>query len=68
MDCHQSCAAQQAARRLVEARLNATTDRAYAIFEGRAKDFDWTRRPDKRRHPARMTPAMQLNQPSGRSD
>jgi hypothetical protein len=49
-------------------RLNATTERAYAIVEGRAKDFDWTRRPDKRRHPARMTPAMQLNQPSGRSD
>jgi len=61
-------AALEAARRLVEARLNATTDRAYAIFEGRAKDFDWTRRPDKRRHPARMTPALQLNQPSRSSD
>jgi lysophospholipid acyltransferase (LPLAT)-like uncharacterized protein len=58
----------EAARRLVEGRLNATTDRAYAIVEGRAEDFDWTRRPDKRRHPARMTPAMQLNQPSRSSD
>ncbi len=28
----------------VEARLNGTTDRAYAIAEGRAKDFDWGRR------------------------
>jgi len=58
----------EAARRLVEGRLNATTDRAYAIVEGRAEDFDWTRRPDKKRHPARMTPAMQLNQPSRSSD
>src|SRR6202167_6506163 len=31
------------ARRLVEARLNGTTERAYAIAEGRAKDFDWRR-------------------------
>ena len=35
------------ARRLVESRLNATTDRAYAIAEGRAKDFDWGRGPAK---------------------
>ena len=28
-------------RRLVEERLNATTERAYAIVEGRATDFDW---------------------------
>jgi lysophospholipid acyltransferase (LPLAT)-like uncharacterized protein len=31
------------ARRLVESRLNGTTERAYAIAEGRAKDFDWGR-------------------------
>jgi hypothetical protein len=61
-------AALEEARRLLEGRLNATTDRAYAIVEGRAKDFDWTKRPDKKRHPARMAPAMQLNQPSPRSD
>jgi hypothetical protein len=35
------------ARRLVQTRLNATTDRAYAIAEGRAKDYDWGRRPAK---------------------
>ncbi|HXW42175.1 MAG TPA: lysophospholipid acyltransferase family protein [Xanthobacteraceae bacterium] len=29
------------ARRLVETRLNATTERAHAIAEGRAKDFIW---------------------------
>ena len=32
------------ARRLVESRLNGTTERAYAIAEGRAKDFVWGRR------------------------
>jgi lysophospholipid acyltransferase (LPLAT)-like uncharacterized protein len=32
------------ARRLVETRLNGTTERAYAIAEGRAKDFVWGRR------------------------
>jgi lysophospholipid acyltransferase (LPLAT)-like uncharacterized protein len=31
------------ARRLVESRLNGTTERAYAIAEGRAADFDWDR-------------------------
>ena len=31
------------ARRMVEARLNATTARAYDIVEGRAKDFAWGR-------------------------
>jgi lysophospholipid acyltransferase (LPLAT)-like uncharacterized protein len=31
------------ARRMVEVRLNGTTERAYAIVEGRAKDFDWRR-------------------------
>ena len=31
------------ARRLVETRLNATTERAYAIAEGRAQDFVWSR-------------------------
>ena len=31
------------ARRLVESRLNGTTERAYAIAEGRAKDFVWRR-------------------------
>jgi hypothetical protein len=31
-------------RRVVETRLNATTERAYAIAEGRAKDFIWDRR------------------------
>jgi lysophospholipid acyltransferase (LPLAT)-like uncharacterized protein len=31
------------AQRLVESRLNGTTERAYAIAEGRAKDFDWGR-------------------------
>jgi lysophospholipid acyltransferase (LPLAT)-like uncharacterized protein len=36
-------AALENARRLVEARLNATTDRAYAIAEGRAQDFVWGR-------------------------
>ena len=36
-------AAAEDARRLVEARLNGTTERAYAIAEGRAKDFDWGR-------------------------
>ncbi len=29
------------ARRSVEQRLNATTDRAYAIAEGRVQDFVW---------------------------
>jgi len=33
----------EGARRLVETRLNATTERAYAIAEGRAKDFIWGR-------------------------
>jgi len=37
-------AALEEARRLVEIRLNATTERAYAIAEGRAADFDWRRR------------------------
>ncbi len=37
-------AALEEARRLVESRLNATTERAYAIAEGRAKDFVWGRR------------------------
>jgi len=32
------------ARRLVESRLNGTTERAYAIAEGSAKDFVWGRR------------------------
>jgi len=32
------------ARGRVEAGLNATTERAYAIAEGRAKDFNWRRR------------------------
>ena len=36
-------AAIEDARRLVEQRLNGTTERAYAIAEGRAKDFDWGR-------------------------
>jgi len=31
------------ARRMVETRLNGTTERAYAIAEDRAKDFDWRR-------------------------
>ena len=31
------------ARRLVETRLNGTTERAYAIAEDRAQDFDWRR-------------------------
>ena len=34
-------AALENARCLVETRLNAVTDRAYAIAEGRAKDFVW---------------------------
>ncbi|MGB7037853.1 MAG: lysophospholipid acyltransferase family protein [Xanthobacteraceae bacterium] len=37
-------AALEDARRAVEKRLNATTDRAYAIAEGRARDFVWGRR------------------------
>ena len=37
-------AALEEARRLVESRLNATTERAYAVAEGRAKDFVWSRR------------------------
>jgi hypothetical protein len=36
-------AALEDARWLVESRLNGTTERAYAIAEGRAKDFDWGR-------------------------
>jgi hypothetical protein len=36
-------AALESARRLIETRLNATTDRAYAIAEGRAQDFVWDR-------------------------
>jgi lysophospholipid acyltransferase (LPLAT)-like uncharacterized protein len=32
------------ARRMVEQRLNGTTERAYAIAEGRAGDFDWRNR------------------------
>ena len=36
-------AALEDARRGVEARLNATTERVYAIAEGRAKDFVWGR-------------------------
>jgi lysophospholipid acyltransferase (LPLAT)-like uncharacterized protein len=47
------------ARRLVETRLNATTARAYAIAARRVEDFDWSQRPDKKRHPARMVPALQ---------
>lgn len=35
--------AMEDARRIVESRLNGTTERAYAIVEGRAKDFDWRR-------------------------
>jgi lysophospholipid acyltransferase (LPLAT)-like uncharacterized protein len=35
--------AMEDARRIVEARLNGTTERAYAIVDGRAKDFDWRR-------------------------
>jgi lysophospholipid acyltransferase (LPLAT)-like uncharacterized protein len=34
----------ESARRAVEAGLNATTDRVYAIVDGAAKDFDWRRR------------------------
>jgi hypothetical protein len=34
----------ESARRMVEAELNATTERAYAIVDSRAKDFDWSRR------------------------
>ncbi|MFZ0425669.1 MAG: lysophospholipid acyltransferase family protein [Xanthobacteraceae bacterium] len=34
-------AALEDARATVEARLNGTTERAYAIAENRAKDFDW---------------------------
>jgi len=36
-------AALEAARLLVEAELNAAEERAYAIVDGRAKDFDWDR-------------------------
>ncbi len=36
-------AALEDGRRAVEKRLNATTDRAYAIAEGRAQDFVWGR-------------------------
>jgi lysophospholipid acyltransferase (LPLAT)-like uncharacterized protein len=36
-------AAVEDARRMVEARLNATTERAYAIADNRAEDFDWRR-------------------------
>jgi lysophospholipid acyltransferase (LPLAT)-like uncharacterized protein len=36
-------AAVEDARRTVETRLNATTERAYAIAENRAEDFDWPR-------------------------
>ena len=36
-------AALEDARRHVEAGLNSTMDRAYAIVDGRAKDFDWSR-------------------------
>ncbi len=32
------------ARQLVEDRLNAATERVYAIVDGRAKDFEWSRR------------------------
>jgi len=35
-------------RRLVELRLNDAAERAYAIVEGRAKDFDWNRRRQRR--------------------
>ena len=38
------------ARRLVESRLNETTERAYAVAGKRAKDFEWSQRPYKR-HP-----------------
>jgi lysophospholipid acyltransferase (LPLAT)-like uncharacterized protein len=34
----------EAARALVESRLNGATERVYAIVDGRAKDFDWRRR------------------------
>lgn len=40
-------AALEEARRLVEAGLNGTTERAYAIAEDRAKDFIWSRRQAK---------------------
>ncbi len=36
-------AALEDARRMVEASLNSTMERAYAIVDGRAKDFDWSR-------------------------
>jgi hypothetical protein len=36
-------AALEEARHTVEARLNGATERAYAIAEGRVKDFDWGR-------------------------
>ncbi len=37
-------AALEEARRMVETRLNGATERAYAIVDGRAEDFDWSRR------------------------
>jgi lysophospholipid acyltransferase (LPLAT)-like uncharacterized protein len=36
-------AALEAARAMVEAGLNCSTERAYAIVDGRARDFDWGR-------------------------
>jgi len=30
-------------RGMLEASLNSTMERAYAIVDGRAKDFDWSR-------------------------
>jgi lysophospholipid acyltransferase (LPLAT)-like uncharacterized protein len=55
------------ARRLVEARLNDTTARAYAIAENRSADFDWRRRP-YRRHPSNAQPfAAERSQDLGRT-
>ena len=34
----------EAARRLVEERLNAATERVYAMVDGRAAGIDWSRR------------------------
>ena len=41
-------AALEEARCTVETRLNAATERAYAIVDGRAADFDWSRSDMKR--------------------
>jgi hypothetical protein len=48
-------AAVEDARLLVETRLNAATERAYAIVDGRAADFDWrTRRAGTPTNTARL--------------